>query len=222
MKTSRYLSETNIVLIILFILWSIAVAMHATFINHFDNYFIAQIYHNHTATPLFILRTLSQIGGTTWTIIITLAIVILLSVLKYYYAAIFLAANKLIVVIINTIIKDLIRRPRPNHHHYMFEGSFSYPSGHSSSALSLYIPLLIICFFIFKNVATRVIISTLTILMVIVIGYSRIYLGVHYPSDVVGAYLLAGSVLTSLIIFYRSKNIFVLDFKGIKHQSQNQ
>lgn len=219
MKSSKYLHGINIILIILFVAWSIAVAVHANFITSFDNLLINQIYHNHTATPLFILRTLTEIGGTTWTIIITVITLLILSLFKYYYAAIFLAANKLIVVLINTLIKDLVRRPRPNHHHYMYEGSFSYPSGHGSSALSLYIPLLIICFFIFKNVASRVLITSIAIVMVVIIGYSRIYLGVHYPSDIIGAYLLAGSVLTSTIIFFRSKNLFILDFKGIKQKS---
>ncbi|WP_300559011.1 phosphatase PAP2 family protein [Companilactobacillus sp.] len=221
MKSSKFLTTANIILIIIFILWSWAVAAQTNFIHGFDKFFIAMIYQNHTATPLLIFRTLTEVGGTFWTVIITLVILIILSYFKYYYAAIFLAANKLVVVIINTIIKDLIRRPRPSHHHYMYEGSFNYPSGHSSSALSLYIPLLIICFFIFKKIGSRVLITTLGILLIIIIGYSRVYLGVHYPSDIVGGYLLAASVLTSTVILFRTKNIFVLDFKGIQKQSDN-
>ncbi|AKP66828.1 phosphatase PAP2 family protein [Companilactobacillus ginsenosidimutans] len=221
MKSSKYFHTLNIILIIVFILWSIAVAMQANFITVFDNHFIGLIYHHHYGISMTLLRTLSEIGGTVSTIIITLLLLILFSINKYYYAAIFLAANKIVVVIINTILKDLIRRPRPSHHHYMYEGSFSYPSGHSSSALSLYIPLLIIGFFIFKKISTRILMSTIAILLVIIIGYSRVYLGVHYPSDIMGAYLLAGATLTTLIILFRSKNIFVLDFKGIKKQSDN-
>lgn len=219
MKQSKILPVFNILLIIAFIIWSIAVAQQAGFIHSFDNFFIGQIYHNHTQFPLLFFRTLSQIGGTFWTIVITIVLVAWLSAFKYYYAAIFLAINKIVVAVINTIIKDVIQRPRPEHHHFMYESSFSYPSGHSSSALSLYIPLLIICFFIFKKISHRVLISTLAILMVLIIGYSRIYVGVHYPSDVFGAYLLAASVLTSTILIFRAKNLFVLDFKGIKHQS---
>lgn len=197
-------------------IWTFMVATNSVIIDHFDDFFIDFFYQNHTQSLLNKVRFLTNIGGTFWTIVISVAIVVILIVKKYYYAAMFLAANKLIVVTLNTIIKDLIRRPRPDHHHFVFESSLSYPSGHSSSALSLYIPLLIICWFIFKKVASRIIASTLATLMILTIGASRIYLGVHYPSDIVGGYLLALLVLLLCILFMRRKNIFILDFKGIK------
>ncbi|WP_164507329.1 phosphatase PAP2 family protein [Companilactobacillus furfuricola] len=202
-------------------IWTFLVATNSVMIDHFDDFFIDILYQNHSQALLAKVRFLTNIGGTFWTIMISVAIVILLIIKKYYYAAIFLASNKLIVVTLNTIIKDLIRRPRPDHHHFVFESSLSYPSGHSSSALSLYIPLLIICWFIFKKIASRILFSTLATLIIITIGVSRIYLGVHYPSDIVGGYLLALIVLILCILFMRSKNIFILDLKGIKQQSDN-
>ncbi|WP_125709655.1 phosphatase PAP2 family protein [Companilactobacillus zhongbaensis] len=222
MISKKFLWTSEIILIILFILWTYLVATNAALIHDFDNFFIDLFYQNHTQNLLAKVKFLTNIGGTFWTIVISVALVIILIVKKYYYAAIFLASNKLIVVTLNTIIKDLIRRPRPDHHHFVFESSLSYPSGHSSSALSLYIPLLIICWFVFKKISSRVIVSTLATLMIIIIGASRIYLGVHYPSDVFGGYLLALVVLILTILFMRSKNIFILDLKGIKQQGDDQ
>lgn len=219
MQSLKHLKRFDIFLIIIFILWMISVSFDFSYIQNFDNFFISQIYHDHFGFPMTFLTVITNIGGTFWTIIITILIVIILVYFKYYYAALFLVANKLIVVTLNSIIKDLIQRPRPSHHHFVYESSFSFPSGHASSALSLYIPLLLIGIFIFKKIGSQIIISTLAILMVLAIGYSRIYLGVHYPSDIIGGYLLAGVVLVSTIIFFRSKNIFVLDLKGIQKQS---
>ncbi|WP_056938086.1 phosphatase PAP2 family protein [Companilactobacillus versmoldensis] len=222
MKKSHFLISSDIFLIIIFIIWTLLVANNSQFINDFDDLGISLIYQNHSNSLLLFFRSLTQVGGTIMTIIITLIFLAILSVKKYYYAAAFLLTNKLSMVIVNTLIKHLIQRPRPDQHHFMLESTYSYPSGHASSAFSLYIPLLVIGIFIVKKIGTKIIISTLAVLMAIIIGYSRIYLGVHYPSDIIGAYLLAAFILITTIYLFRMKNIFVLDLKGIQQQSNHQ
>ncbi|MFD1470996.1 phosphatase PAP2 family protein [Companilactobacillus mishanensis] len=220
MKLSKVLYYLNSLLLVVFVIWTISVANHATFISQFDNYWISAIYH-HSNASLFTLTTFTEIGGTVSTIIITIVMVILLCYFKYYYSAMFLAFTKIAVVIVNTIIKYWIRRPRPSHHHYVLESGFSYPSGHSSSALSLYVPLLIISIYIFRKISLKILIGIATSLLFIIIGYSRVFLGVHYPSDIIGGYLLAATVVSIIYTLFRSKDPVIFNLKGIKDKSNN-
>ncbi|NHN35268.1 phosphatase PAP2 family protein [Paenibacillus sp. S3N08] len=94
--------------------------------------------------------------------------------------------------LLNILLKMLFQRERPSLHLLIQETGYSFPSGHSMSAFSLYATL---AFLLWRHVPTRsgrtwlVIGGSITILF---IGISRIYLGVHYPSDVVGAYFASG------------------------------
>lgn len=70
--------------------------------------------------------------------------------------------------------------------------NFSFPSGHAMAALSLYG---IIGFLLWRHIpkqSGRIALITLKAIFILIIGTSRIYLGVHYPSDIVGAYLISG------------------------------
>ncbi|WP_334328318.1 phosphatase PAP2 family protein [Companilactobacillus sp. HBUAS59699] len=135
--------------------------------------------------------------------------------MKYYYAAFFVAMNEIIISLTNHLIKINVQRPRPAHHHYVYAGGFSFPSGHSSGSFALYISLLIVIFIIAKKLSTKVTFSIVAIGLVALIGYSRIFLGVHYPSDVVGGYLLAATILTFTTLLFRAKDLSILKLKGV-------
>ncbi|GEO65087.1 phosphatase PAP2 family protein [Companilactobacillus nantensis] len=216
MKISKKLFILTISLLIIFGFWTINVALQTNLIKSFDTTLINQIYH-HNNFSLSIFRPLTNIGDTFETILVTAIIFLLLIVKKYYYAAIYLVLNKVIVAGLNSLVKIIIERPRPSHTHYVYAGGFSFPSGHSASSFALYISILIISLYIFKNLKSKIIISTLCVLMVILIGYSRIFLGVHYPSDVLGGYLLAATILTFNTLLFRTKNLSILQFKGVKN-----
>jgi len=210
------ISLINGILLVFFAFWTLNVALKTNLIRNFDSTLINQIYH-HNAWSLSIFRPITHLGDTQNTIIIAALFFILLIVKKYYYAGIFLVLNKIVVAGINTLLKITIQRPRPSHYHYVYAGGFSYPSGHSSSSFALYIAILIISLYIFKKISVKILISTIMITAVILIGYSRIFLGVHYPSDVLGGYTLAATVLTFNTLLFRTKNLSILQLKGIKN-----
>lgn len=213
MKISKKLIITNVLLVLFFVFWTINITQKTTLITNFDNFFIDQIYH-HNNFSLNIFRPITNLGDTLPTILIAATFFVLLIIKKYYYAAIFLVLNKVVVALLNSLIKNIIERPRPSHYHY---GGFSFPSGHSASSFALYISLLIIAWFIFKNIKFKLLISILTISIVILVGYSRIFLGVHYPSDVLGGYTLAAIILTFNSLLFGAKNFSILQLKGIKN-----
>lgn len=93
-------------------------------------------------------------------------------------------------VILNNLLKIIIKRPRPLIAPLVSESSYSFPSGHAMNATIFY---LLIAFYIYKFFGKKkykwILISSL-ICLVLLIGFSRLYLGVHYPSDVVAGILI--------------------------------
>lgn len=96
--------------------------------------------------------------------------------------------------------KNIIERPRPLLVNALTpEASFSFPSGHSFVAVSFYGLLGYFVFRAVKNKLLKIFSVILTLLIIFIIGFSRVYLGVHWPSDVLASYASGGAWLTAII-----------------------
>lgn len=93
----------------------------------------------------------------------------------------------------NVILKQIINRARPTEHTLMELHSLSYPSGHSMSAMAFYGFLIYLCYLFKMKTWIKVLLISILSVIILLIGISRIYLGVHYPSDVVGGFI-AGAI----------------------------
>lgn len=103
-----------------------------------------------------------------------------------------LAEIAIFVTVINKTIKTLIARPRPDDTMWLVtEHGFSFPSGHSVTALAFYGLLIYLIHKNCKDKKKALVYSLLLGVLAISIGLSRIYLGVHYPTDVLGGWLEA-------------------------------
>ncbi|CAI6085567.1 phosphatase PAP2 family protein [Cohnella sp. JJ-181] len=105
--------------------------------------------------------------------------------------------------VLNVILKLAFHRARPNLHRLIEETGFSFPSGHSMGAFSLYG---ILTYLLWKHIPAwrgRLILLWASGALILSIGISRIYLGVHYPSDVLGGYLASGFWIALSIWIYR-------------------
>lgn len=107
-------------------------------------------------------------------------------------------------LILSILLKMIVGRPRPDPNMINQIGSFfwldSFPSGHVLGAVSLYGFLLYIAYTQLQKSTIRNLILMVCSLFIVLMGLSRIYLGAHWFSDVLGAYLI-GFVWLSLIIF---------------------
>ena len=103
----------------------------------------------------------------------------------------------------NVALKQVINRARPDAEHLVSVATLSYPSGHAMSAIAFY-GFLIYLIYTFKLKAwLKAGLILLFVFLIITIGISRVYLGVHYPSDIVGGYI-AGFiwVLFCIVLFH--------------------
>lgn len=107
------------------------------------------------------------------------------------------------------IIKNLVERPRPPLINALLpEKSFSFPSGHSFVALSFYGLLSYYLFRLSKNKFQKFLSILFGAIIILSIGLSRIYLGVHWPSDVLASYAVGAAWLTTLITMIEIKKKF--------------
>lgn len=106
----------------------------------------------------------------------------------------------------NTFFKYLFQRERPSVVKMIEQGGYSYPSGHAMISVAIYGYLLYVVLRRVRDKYLRIILSSLLILLILSIGISRIYLGVHYASDILGGFLLA-IVELILLCSYSDKKI---------------
>ena len=109
--------------------------------------------------------------------------------------------------VINQTIKHIVRRPRPNVLRLVEESGYSFPSGHSMISVAFYG---LVIYLVYKNVNNKYLkwtLITLLSLLILTIGFSRIYVGVHYFTDVVGGFFLALAYLIVYIYIYNKKVI---------------
>ena len=107
-------------------------------------------------------------------------------------------SNTLLAVGISQLLKRVIRRPRPIDIALIEETGYSFPSGHSMVAFAFYGLIIYLIYKSKLNIKLKILFIVLLSLLILGIGLSRIYLGVHYVTDVLGGYILG---LLSLIIF---------------------
>lgn len=110
----------------------------------------------------------------------------------------------------STLLKRMLERPRPDEISRLVEvSSFSYPSGHSLASASIYLTIAILVARRMPSTAARAIVLLLAIALAVSIGFSRAYLGVHYPSDIAAGFLLGAGwalLVSSMFSYLRARS----------------
>lgn len=129
---------------------------------------------------------ITSLGSTTVLSILAIFIFILALMKKDHISACHIIVGSLGAGALTELLKNLFERARPDIVPSLVDvHGFSYPSGHSLASAAIYFTLAIIAFRYFSEYKNRSILFLSSGLIVFLIGLSRIYLGVHYPSDVV-------------------------------------
>jgi undecaprenyl-diphosphatase len=145
---------------------------------------------SHEATEWNLLVT--HFGSTEFALTLTVFAVLILAALRHWHGAVAVAVSVATTQAVVQIIKLTISRPRPGTSIIDAHG-FSFPSAHAATSVALYLTVALIAARASRG-ALRVAIVGLTGALLLAVGASRVYLGAHYPTDVVAGWL-TGAIL---------------------------
>lgn len=155
------------------------------------------------ATP--IAKFITNFGGAIFLVIATITLFI---VIKNKKIGISILSNLAIVTVLNQLIKRILQRPRPTEYRIIEETGYSFPSGHSMVSMAFYGYFIYLIYKYVKNKYLKWISIILLSILICSIGISRIYLGVHYTSDVLGGFFIS---ISYLIIYISAVNKFFIE-----------
>ena len=143
-----------------------------------------------------IAKFITNFGGIVFLSTATITSILLIKN-KKIGLSIFL--NVITITVLNQILKRILQRPRPTEFRIIKETGYSFPSGHSMVSMAFYGYLIYLIYSYIKNKYIKWSLIVVLSVLICLIGISRIYLGVHYTSDVLGGFLLSISYLVIYI-----------------------
>jgi len=158
--------------------------------------FIRLHFMNDTMTK--IVKVITQFGGTY--VLLFLSVIFLLG-LKDKKLSFSVCVNLVFISFFNLILKSIFQRPRPTQLPLIIENGYSFPSGHSMISMAFYGYLIYLTYQKVKNPYMKWGIITFLSLLILIIGLSRIYLGVHYLTDVLAGFFISFVYLYCYIRF---------------------
>lgn len=175
------------------------------------DYYVNTFVHSFRSAGLTILMTfITNLGSIYAYILIIPLIMIVLYVNGGRWKIPLQSAIVLLsTFLLNVALKWVISRPRPFEDQRLVEASFySYPSGHSMSAAGFYGFLIYLVMKYVKNLWLKITLIAFLCLLILSIGTSRIYLGVHYPTDVLAGFIAGAFWLLVCIMVFKSVNFY--------------
>lgn len=154
----------------------------------FDAAITQLIYSWRSPTLTYIMMEVTTLGSGTHILIMSLVGIIFL-IKKHKKESILFSLALIMGILINMALKMLIQRPRPMEDPLIIEKMSSFPSGHSMNAFIFFSLLSYFSYHFFKNKKITIAITIFSIVCILLVGISRVYLGVHHPSDVLAGYM---------------------------------
>lgn len=170
--------------------------------------FISKYLIKDVITPIAVFIT--NFAGPIW--LITLSIILSIAI-KNKKVGITIWLNLLLSVGFNLILKEIFKRPRPEINRLIDEWGYSLPSGHSMVSMAFYGWLMYLSYKFIENKYLKWSLIGILGALIIIIGISRIYLGVHYTTDVLGGFLIS---IAYLMVYIGITKKFILNDKKEK------
>lgn len=184
----------------------------------FDNTVSLFIYQLRTPALTGLMMAITNLGAG-YTLVAAILIVIFLT-WKHHRKEAYLFAIVLIMgLVINLALKTVIHRPRPSLSPLVAASFSSYPSGHEMNSFVFYFMLAYYFYHFSRRKGLSMVVATGCLGLVILIGFSRVYLGVHYPTDVLAGYLAGSAWFVTAVLIGKSVNFYEL-FKESKQKNK--
>jgi len=192
MKINKKVIKDNIkwiiafVMLILFI--QLIIALSKDSIVGFDNFCYDKVSLLISDKMTFFVKMITNFGSSFALIGITLLIMLFFKNKKY---GILTGINLVGVFLFNLALKFIFARPRPIDINLIEEGGYSFPSAHAMVSTAFYGFLVYLVLKSNLSKVAKMIYSILLVLLIVIISLTRVYLGVHYASDVLGGLIIA-------------------------------
>lgn len=200
--------------LLLFMILGYTVKFYPEHLEVFDSRIQTVIRGNLPQEVTVFFRSLTILGNTTtFVFVLLVAVLYLYFVKKWRVEGLFLALSGTVSGLLIVATKGLYARVRPAIEHLVVAQGFSFPSGHSAGSMMIYGFMLIIAHQRLISKPMRLLVEGFFLTLIFLIGLSRIYLGVHYPTDVLAGFLLGFACLQFIYPFYDQKR-FEARFQG--------
>jgi undecaprenyl-diphosphatase len=138
-----------------------------------------------------VMRDITSLGGEPVIVLVTLVVVGYLWLRQKYRDLVLITVAALGGGLLDVTLKEVVGRGRPAIvPHFINVDTLSFPSGHSMMSMVVYLVLAILLSPQLPDRRARSYVIMVALLLTFLIGISRVYLGVHYPSDVLGGWLV--------------------------------
>lgn len=213
MKNKLYYQFAGSCSLLLFCFLSYIIKFYISWIEPFDQALTKIARLSYPAMNTFFIW-ITKFGNPITIIVVIATALFLLLKNKKYVESIWLGSNLVLVCgIINPLLKLFFNRERPSLEHLVVETSKSYPSGHAVTCMILYGTLIFLLPKLINQKSLRIQLQIILGLLIVFVGISRIYLGVHFPSDIAAGFTLGLAwLLFTYPIFDRQQ--FAWRFKG--------
>jgi len=155
-----------------------------------------------------IMKFITFLGSGYWLSTITVLTIGYLIIRKHKRPALLFGLSLIACAGLNLALKHFVDRPRPYMSPLVIENTTSFPSGHAMNSFVFYFTLV---YFIYHYARNQYVLSkylAIAISVVSLVGLSRVYLGVHYPSDVAAGYLAGFTWLLATMVIEKTLYVY--------------
>ena len=189
---------TVILLIILFTF--VAVFLYADIVTDFESWVYSESVEHMSPVITACMKIITHLGDSITVIILCLVLFTIPYLRKNYALPISISVT--LATGINALLKHVFIRPRPDILRLVSETGYSFPSGHSMISMALYGAFALLAWKNMSSIKSKIITTMVCLALIAMIGFSRIYLGVHYITDVIGGWCLGLAIALGVVFGY--------------------
>ncbi|MCM3734803.1 phosphatase PAP2 family protein [Bacillus cytotoxicus] len=203
MKKKLHMYELVCAVLLLCVFSIIAWRVYSGGVTAVDEYVKGLVTEIQTESSLTFFRYVTKLGSAIGIVFVLAVSLFFLAKKRYYVAMVIYPLLILCTHFINKGIKAIVKRDRPTINEALDALGYSFPSGHAMLSIVTYGFLAYIIAANVKSAAAKCFVTTLAIVLIFLIGLSRIILSVHYPTDVLAGYCMSGVLLIIAIYLHR-------------------
>jgi undecaprenyl-diphosphatase len=196
----------------------LAICIQVAIVTRFEGWAYGEAIEDMSPNLTLTMKGITHLGDSVLIFVFSLVLFLVPKTRKEMALPVSMAAIS--SAVLNIILKHIFARSRPDILQLISETGYSFPSGHAMNSAALYTVLILLIWRHVKNMPLKIILSAIFAALTALIGYSRVYLGVHYAGDVLGGWLF-GFALSMLVYFIWDKRLSDKSIKSYLSKERN-